>query len=220
MRLIKTQVTEKLHRYVLDNSLREHPVLADARKQTQRMAEYDMQIPPLQGQLMALVAASIEATSILEIGTFTGYSSTVMALALPADGHITCCDRSEEFTDVARGYWRAAGVESKIELLLGDAEKTLGELLATGRADRYDLAFIDADKEGYDAYYEACLKLVRRGGLIMLDNMLWAGRVADPEATDADTVAIRAMNAKIHRDERVDQCLVPIGDGLTIVRRR
>ena len=220
MRLIKTQVTEKLHRYVLDNSLREHPVLTVARNQTQRMAEYDMQIPPLQGQLMALLVASIEATRILEIGTFTGYSSTVMALALPADGLVTCCDRSEEFTSIARSYWRDAEVESKIELLLGDAGKTLDDLIAAGRAGTYDLAFIDADKEGYDAYYEACLKLVRRGGLIMLDNMLWAGRVADPRENDADTVAIRSMNAKIHRDERVDECLLPIGDGLTIVRRR
>lgn len=220
MRLIKTPITEELQRYVLDNSLREHPVLTAIREQTARMPEYDMQIPPLQGQLMALLARLIGARQVLEIGTFTGYSSTVMALALPQDGRVTCCDRSRKYTDIARGYWRRAGVESKIELLIGDADELTAGLLAEGRTGNYDIAFIDADKEGYDSYYEDCLKLVRSGGLIMLDNMLWAGAVINGRDTDADTAAIRRMNGKIHADERVDQCLLPIGDGLTIVRKR
>jgi len=220
MRLIKTPITEELQRYVLDNSLREHPVLASIREQTARMPEYDMQIPPIQGQLMALLVQLTEARRLLEIGTFTGYSSTVMALALPADGKITCCDRSRNYTDIARGYWREAGIESKIELLIGDARALTAELLAEGRAENYDIAFIDADKEGYDSYYENCLKLVRTGGLIMLDNMLWAGAVTDSRSSDPDTIAIRRMNEKIHADDRVDQCLLPIGDGLTVARKR
>lgn len=220
MPLIKTPITEELQRYVLDNSLREHPVLAAIREQTARMSEFDMQIPPLQGQLMALLVRLTSARQLLEIGTFTGYSSTVMALALPDEGRITCCDRSRKYTDIARGYWREAGVEAKIDLRIGDAGDLIAGLLAEGRSGSYDIAFIDADKESYNSYYESCLALVRSGGLILLDNMLWAGSVVDRGAGDPDTLAIRRMNEKIHADERVDQCLLPIGDGLTIARKR
>ncbi|WP_455381329.1 O-methyltransferase [Salinispira pacifica] len=217
---MKTPITEELHRYVLENSIREHPVLTRIREETARMPEYDMQIPPLQGQLMSLLASLIGAERILEIGTFTGYSSTAMALVLPPNGRVTCCDRSERYTDLAKRYWKEAGVESKMELLIGDALELTGRLISEGREGSYDAAFIDADKEAYDSYYENCLRLVRRGGIIMLDNMLWAGAVIDEGARDADTTAIRRMNRKIHEDARVDAVLLPIGDGLTVARVR
>lgn len=179
-----------------------------------------MQIGPEQGQFMAFLLRLMGAKRCLEIGVFTGYSSLAAALALPEDGRIIACDVSEEWTAIARRYWREAGVEGKIELRLGPALDTLDQLLGEGEAGRFDFAFIDADKENYLSYYERVLPLLRSGGLIAVDNVLWSGRVADPEVADADTVAIRHFNDCLHRDERVDLCVVPIGDGLTLARKR
>lgn len=211
---------DSLHAYLLASTLRDHPVLHALREETSRTTEARMQISPEQGQLMQLLVELVGARRIIEVGTFTGYSSTAMALALPADGKIVCCDVSETFTAVARGAWKAAGVEAKIDLRLGPATKTLDALLAAGQEGTYDLAFIDADKASYDAYYERALRLLRVGGLILVDNVLWSGRVADPAVTDADTTALRALNGKIHADPRVTQAMLPIGDGLTLARKR
>jgi len=175
-----------------------------------------MQIGPDQGAFMALLVRLTGARRILEIGTFTGYSSTAMALALPPDGRITCLDVSREWTDIARQAWADAGVADRIELRLGPAAETL----ATLDVDSFDLAFIDADKPGYDGYYQACMRVVRPGGLILIDNVLWSGRVADPDNDDETTRIMRALNEKVAADERVDHVLLPIGDGLTMARRR
>jgi predicted O-methyltransferase YrrM len=209
-------LTDEVVAYVHRYGVREHPVLARLRQRTAPMAMSTMQIGPDQGAFMALVVRLIGARRILEIGTFTGYSSTAMALAMPPDGRMTCCDVSREWTDIAREAWREAGVADRIELRLGPAVDTLGEL---GDAS-YDLAFIDADKPSYDAYYEGCLRVVRPGGLILIDNTLWSGAVADPAADDEQVSAIRALNAKIAGDERVDEVIMPIGDGLTMARIR
>jgi predicted O-methyltransferase YrrM len=208
--------TDELVDYVRRWGVREHPVLAALREDTARLPEREMQIGPEQGAFMALLVRVSGARRILEIGTFTGYSSTAMALALPADGRVTCCDVSREWTDRARRAWADAGVADRIDLHLGPASATL-ERLAAGS---FDLAFIDADKTGYDDYYEACLRLVRPGGLILLDNTLQGGRVADPRADDENVVAIRALNEKIAADERVEIVLLPMADGLTLARVR
>jgi caffeoyl-CoA O-methyltransferase len=179
-----------------------------------------MQISPEQGQFMALLVELMGARKTLEVGTFTGYSALVVALALPADGRVVACDVSEEWTSVARRYWDEAGVAHKIDLRLGPAWKTLESLLDEGRRHDFDFAFIDADKVNYDAYYELALELVRPGGLIAVDNTLWHGKVIDPAVTDDDTEAIRRLNAKLESDERVTLSLVPIGDGLSLARRR
>ena len=205
-------VIDYVHRY----GVREHPVLTKLRERTAPMEMATMQIGPDQGAFMALLVKLIGAKRILEIGTFTGYSSTAMALALPADGRITCLDVSREWTDIAREAWADAGVADKVELRLAPASETL----ATLDDDSFDLAFIDADKPGYDAYYEGCLRVVRPGGLILLDNVLWSGRVADPAQDDENTRIIRALNEKIAADERVDHVLLPLADGLTMARRR
>ncbi len=209
-------LTDDLIQYVRDIGVREHPVLAELRAETQRMPNASMQIAPEQGAFMALLVQLTGATRVLEIGTFTGYSSTAMALALPADGHLICLDVSREWTDRARRAWADAGVADRVELRIGPAAESLAQL----DDDSVDLAFIDADKTGYDAYYTGCLRVVRPGGLILIDNVLWAGSVADPSDQDADTQAIRALNAKLKEDERVSLSLVPIGDGLTLARRR
>jgi caffeoyl-CoA O-methyltransferase len=205
-------VVAYLHRY----GVREHPVLAALRERTAPLPEHDMQIGPDQGAFMAMLVRLIGARRILEIGTFTGYSSTAMALAMPPDGRITCCDVSREWTDIARGAWAEAGVEDRVELHLAPATETL----ATLDDDAFDLAFIDADKRSYDAYYEGCLRVVRPGGLILIDNVLWSGDVADPSVDNDNVRAIRALNEKVAVDERVDHVLVPLGDGLTMARRR
>jgi predicted O-methyltransferase YrrM len=179
-----------------------------------------MQIGPEQGQFMALLARLVQARRCIEVGVFTGYSSLAVALALPDDGRIVACDVSEEWTSVARRYWREAGVEHKIELVLAPAVQTIDGLVARGEAGQYDLAFIDADKTGYLAYYERVLQLLRPGGLVIVDNTLWNGAVADPAVTDDDTVALRQFNEHLHRDQRIDLSLVPIGDGLTLARKR
>jgi predicted O-methyltransferase YrrM len=214
------ELTPALYHYLLEVSLREEDTARRLREETLRLPEADCEISPEQGQFMALLLRATGARQVLEVGTFTGYSALVMAQALGPRGRIVTCDRSEEWTAAARRYWAEAGVQDRIELRLGDAGATLGQLLTEGMADRFDFAFIDADKENDAAYFEQCLKLVRPGGLIAVDNTLWSGRVIDPKRTDADTVAIRAFNKALLSDERVDLTLLPIADGLTLARRR
>lgn len=211
-----TGMPEDLRDYLVSVTCHEPAALTQLREETAKMPMGGMQISPEQGQFMRLLIQLTGAKRALEVGVFTGYSSTVTALALPEDGRIIACDVSEEFTSKARQAWKNAGVEHKIELRLGPAVETLRKMLENGEAGSFDFAFIDADKNNYDAYYEAALKLVRKGGLIGIDNTLWHSRVIDPNAQDEDTVAIRALNRKIHEDERVTSCLVPIGDGLTL----
>ncbi len=213
-------LTDELYEYLLRVSLREPAVLRELREETGRLEKAQMQISPDQGQFMALLMQLIGARRTLEVGTFTGYSALVVALALPQDGRVIACDVSEEWTSIGRRYWEKAGVARKIDLRLGPALETLDGLLREGRRDQFDFAFIDADKANYDGYYERCLQLVRPGGLIAVDNVLWHGKVIDPAVTDADTEAIRRLNAKLKSDERVTVSLVPIGDGLTLARRR
>ena len=214
------QLSDRLHAYLLANSLRETPVQRRLRAATQRLPRAGMQISPEQGMFLQLLVKLTRAKRIVEIGTFTGYSALAMALALPPGGRIVCCDVSEAWTAIARRYWKKAGVEKKIALRIAPALETLDALLARGHAGRYDFAFIDADKSNYANYYERCLKLVRRGGLIAVDNTLWGGSVADLRVRDADTRAIRAFNRKLHRDRRIDLALLPIGDGLTLALKR
>ena len=215
-----SHLSEELYAYLLDISLRELPVMQRLREETASMEQANMQIGPEQGQFMALLVELIGARSVLEVGTFTGYSALAMAVALPENGALVACDVSEEWTAIGRRYWEEAGVAHKIDLRLAPALETLDALLAEGRAGTFDFAFIDADKEGYDVYYERALELVRLGGLIALDNTLWEGKVADPTATDIDTEAIRAINTKLSLDERVTLSLIPVGDGLTLARKR
>jgi predicted O-methyltransferase YrrM len=213
-------VTDAIWQYLLDVTVREPAVLTKLRDETGRMPRGGMQISPEQGQFMALLVELIGARRAIEVGVFTGYSSLRVALALPADGKLVACDVSEEFTNVARRYWREAGVESKVDLRLGPALATLNALIAEGGRGTYDFAFIDADKSNYDGYYERCLELMRPGGLIAVDNTLWSGAVADASKQDPDTRAIRELNAKIPDDPRVSSSLVPIGDGLLLARKR
>lgn len=214
-----TPINGPLHDYLLAVSLREPEILRQLRQETARHPLAQMQIAPEQGQLMALLVRLIGARKTLEIGVFTGYSSLAVALALPADGTIVACDVSEEFTAIARRYWRAAEVEQKIELHLAPATATLDRLLAEGQAECFDFAFIDADKGNYDGYYERALRLVRRGGLIAIDNVLWQGKVADVAAQDEDTIAIRVLNAKLRGDERIALSLLPVADGMTLAMK-
>lgn len=213
-------MTEALHGYLLSTTVREPELLGRLRRETARSPAAGMQISPEQGQLMGLLVQLLGARRALEVGVFTGYSSTVVALALPADGELVACDVSEEWTAIARRYWREAGVEAKIRLTLQPALITLDGLLAAGQAGSFDFAFIDADKESYDAYYERCLSLLRPGGLLAVDNALWGGAVADPTDQHASTRALRALNQKISGDARVSSSLVPIGDGLYLARKR
>ncbi|MEH2366438.1 class I SAM-dependent methyltransferase [Nostoc sp.] len=210
----------QLYNYLLSVSLREPEILEKLRQETANHPRSGMQISPEQGQFMSLLVQLIGAKKTLEVGVFTGYSSLSVALALPADGKIIACDVSEEFTAIARRYWQEAGVADKIDLRLAPALKTLDELLATGQAETFDFAFIDADKENYDGYYERSLQLIRPGGLIAIDNVLWSGQVADEQNQDESTQAIRALNEKLHHDERVTLSLVPIADGLTLAIKR
>lgn len=211
---------DRLYEYMLESSLREPDILTRLRDETSRHKLANMQIAPEQGQFMAMLARLIGAERYLEVGTFTGYSSTIMALTLPEAAEIVCCDISEEFTDVARRYWNEAGVADRISLRLDPAGDTLQHLIDDGRGESFDLMFIDADKENYDSYYELGLELIRPGGLIMIDNVLWGGGVVDPSLDDNPTRCIRAINAKIALDTRVELSLVPIGDGLTLARKR
>lgn len=208
-----------LNDYIVKAHAPEHPVLRKLRQATGRMPMGGMQIAPEQGHFLAFLVRLIGARRTLEIGTFTGYSALAVALALPENGKLVACDVSEEWTAIARRHWAEAGVEKKIALRLAPALETLAALESEGRPGRFDFAFIDAHKPEYDAYYEACLRLVRVGGLIALDNMLQGGRVADRGDRSAGAVAIRPLNAKLARDERVDAVLLPLGDGLTLARR-
>jgi caffeoyl-CoA O-methyltransferase len=213
-------LNDALYDYLLGVSLREPPLLSRLREETAALPHAVMQISPEQGQFMALLAELVGARQVLEVGTFTGYSALVVALALPADGRIITCDVDEEMTAIARRYWAEGGVADKIDLRLGPAVDTLDALLADGGAGTFDFAFVDADKENYDAYYERALALLRQGGLMMIDNVLWSGAVADPNKMDPDTNAIRALNAKLHGDQRVSLSLLPVSDGLTLARKR
>ena len=217
-----TPMTEDLYDFMIAVSLREPEVLRRLREATGKRPRAGMQITPEQGQFMRLLAELIGARRALEIGVFTGYSALMVALALPPapDGLLVACDVSEEWTAMAQPYWDEAGVADRIDLRIAPAAETLDALIADGESDSFDLAFIDADKENYDNYYERCLQLVRPGGLIMIDNIFWRGRVADPACDDPDTEALRALSRKIHADSRVAISLVPFSDGLTLARRQ
>ena len=209
----------RIYGYMLAHQPSEHRSLQALRELTEKMPDGRMQITPEQGHLLALLVRLMGVRRILEIGTFTGYSALAMALALPAEGQLVACDISEESTACGRRHWEQAGVAGRIDLRIAPALRTLQYLEKEGK-DPFDLAFIDADKPAYDAYYESALRLVRPGGLIVLDNMLRRGRVADPNIDDADTVALRQLNTKIASDERVDRVLLPIATGMTLARRR
>jgi len=211
---------DDLHQYLLTVGVREPDLLLRLRDETAKLPMAQMQIAPEQGALMGLLAELIGARRYLEIGTFTGYSSLAVALHLPEDGTVTCCDVSAEWTDVARRYWRAAGVEDRVELRLGAALETLAALRAEGREGWYDFAFVDADKENYSGYYEGVLALVRPGGLLAFDNVFQAGRVVDHHETGSSVEAIRALNRTLATDKRVTVAMVPIADGLTLARKR
>jgi predicted O-methyltransferase YrrM len=218
----RSLLPEAVERYVetLSTTGRETDIERRLRVETSRMAHGGMQIGPDQAAFLALLVRATGVRRALEIGTFTGYSALAVAKALPEGGRLYCCDVSEEWTQVARRYWHDAGVDGRIELRLAPAQKTLADLTRDLGPGSFDFAFVDADKEGYDAYYESCLILLRRGGLIAFDNTLWSGRVADPAVDDADTVALRQLNAKVHNDPRVDSCLVSIGDGVLLACKR
>jgi predicted O-methyltransferase YrrM len=211
---------DKVHEYLVAHAVRETPVQRALRAATRGIPGAGMQIAPEQGALMQVLVRLIGAKRYLEIGTFTGYSALCVALAMPASGRLVCCDLSAEWTSIARKFWRKARVASKIRLRLAPALETLDALLREGEAGRYDLAFIDADKGNYLGYFERCMRLVRRGGVIAIDNTLWGGRVVDPSRQDGDTRAIRAFNRRLHRDRRIEVALVPIGDGLTLAYKR
>ena len=214
------KIDARLYDYLVKVSVREPALLARLRAETARLPEHNMQIAPDQGQFMAMLVRLIGARLCLEIGTFTGYSSLAVALALPTDGRLIACDVSDKWTAIARRYWQEAGVADRIDLRLQPALKTLDALLADGEKGRFDFAFIDADKASYAHYYERVLSLLRTGGLLAVDNTLWSGKVADPKARDKDTAALKKFNAALHKDERIDLTLVPIGDGLTLARKR
>ncbi|MBV6627205.1 MAG: class I SAM-dependent methyltransferase [Rivularia sp. (in: Bacteria)] len=209
-----------IYQYLLSVSIREPDILKKLREETANHPRNIMQISPEQGQFMALLVQLMGAKKALDIGVFTGYSSLVVALALPPAGKMVACDVSEEYTSIARRYWEQAGIADKIDLHIAPAIATLDKLITEGETDSFDFAFIDADKSSYDDYYERALKLIRPGGLIAIDNVLWSGRVADSQIDDNRTKKIRALNKKIHQDDRVTISMVPIGDGLTLARKR
>jgi predicted O-methyltransferase YrrM len=213
-------MTDALQGYLSRVTVRESALLARLREETSHLPGSGMQIGPDQGQFMALLVELTGARRALEVGVFTGYSSLCVAGALPDDGELVACDVSDEYTRVARRYWKEANLEHKIQLRLGPALSTLDELIRASQKSSFDFAFIDADKEAYDAYYERALILLRPGGLIAVDNALWNGKVADPAHNDEDTKAIRALNQKVAEDSRVSMSLVPIGDGVLLARKR
>jgi predicted O-methyltransferase YrrM len=210
---------DALRTYLLDVTLRDHPELAALRAFNEGHPAGHMQVSPEQGQLMQLLVKLTGARRAFEVGVFTGYSALAVALAMPEDGRILACDVSEEYTSQAKPHWERAGVAGRIELVLAPARETLELRIEAGESGTYDFGFIDADKTGYETYYELGLRLLRRGGLMAFDNVLWSGRVAAP-ARDKDTAALQAFNRKLHRDERIDLAMIPIGDGLTLARKR
>jgi caffeoyl-CoA O-methyltransferase len=213
-------MTDSLYDYLLKVSLREPALLKRLREETAKHPRHGMQISPEQGQFMQMLVRLSGAKRCIEVGVFTGYSSLAVALALPDEGRIVACDVSEEYTAIARRYWQEAGVEKKIDLRLAPAVETLDKLLNHGEAGRYDFAFIDADKSNYSNYYERILKLLRPGGCIAVDNVLWSGSVTDKKDKSEDTVAIRKFNEALHADQRIELSMVSIGDGLTLARKR
>ena len=212
-------LNDELYQYLLAISLREPTLLAELRERTRQLPDANMQIAPEQGQFMQWLVGLLGARRTLEIGVYTGYSALATALALPSDGRVIACDIDPESTAIAQHFWERAGVAQRIELRLRPALETLAALLAEDRAGEFDFAFIDADKQNYGAYFDACLQLLRPGGVIAVDNVLWGGRVIDPSVDDSATVAIRQFNEKIRSDDRVAISLVPIGDGLTLARK-
>ncbi|KOP25775.1 SAM-dependent methyltransferase [Hapalosiphon sp. MRB220] len=210
---------KSLYDYLLSVSLREPEILTQLRQETAQQPMAIMQIAPDQGQFLALLVKLIGAKKTLDIGVFTGYSSLVVALALPPDGKVIACDVDEEYTAIARRYWQKAGVADKISLHIAPALATLEKLIADKQAETFDFAFIDADKSNYDNYYELALQLVRPGGLIAIDNVLWSGRVANPQDQDNRTNKIRAFNQKLHQDQRITLSMVAIADGLTLAMK-
>jgi predicted O-methyltransferase YrrM len=211
---------ERSYKYLLSVSVREPEIARRLREETQQLKNAQMQIGPDQGQFMQLLVQLLRARKTLEVGVFTGYSALWVAMGLPDDGRMIACDISEEYTAVAKRYWKQAGVDQKIDLRLRSARDTLDELVKTGEAGTFDFAFIDADKTNYENYYERALQLLRVGGLIAIDNTIWSGRVADPKEQDADTVAIRRLNEKVFRDERVTLSMLTVGGGLTLAMKR
>ena len=217
---LRSLLPEAVERYLSEEMVREDAVEKRLRAETATLAQGSMQIGADQAAFLALLIRLIGARRALEIGTFTGMSALAVARALPEDGQLVCCDLSEEWTAVARRHWAEAGVSGKVDLRLGPAHETLAGLLGQGQAGSFDFAFIDADKTGYDGYYEDCLRLVRGGGLIVLDNMLWSGAVVDPAAQDPDTTTLRVLNKKIRDDSRVEACLLSVGDGVLLARKK
>jgi predicted O-methyltransferase YrrM len=211
---------DRVYKYLIEHSAREPEVLRELREETAKLPMGGMQIGPDQGQFMALLVKLVGARRCLEVGVFTGYSSLAVALALPPDGKIVACDVNEEWTGIARRYWKKAGMDAKIDLRIAPALETLDGLSAGGNDDMFDFAFIDADKGNYLGYYERCLKLLRKGGLIVVDNTLWSGDVANPDNRKPDTVALRKFNDALHRDERIELSLLPIGDGVTLALKK
>ncbi len=213
-------LNETLYDYILAHSLREPPVLTQLREETAQHKQARMQISPEQGQLMSTLVQLMGAKRVLEVGVFTGYSSLSMALALPEDGYLVACDISEEYTAIARRHWEAAGVTQKIDLRIAPATETLEQLIQTGESETFDFAFIDADKGNYDNYYDLAFQLLRPGGLMVIDNVLWSGRVVEAQSTDKIVQTIRNFNEKVALDDRVQVSILPIGDGLTLARKR
>jgi len=214
------ELNNQLYEYLLSVSLREPEILRNLREETNKLPMARMQIAPEQGQFMALLMQLLGAKKTLEVGVFTGYSSLVVALALPPEGKVIACDIDDKYTNIAKKYWEQAGVTNKINLYLAPALETLEMLIKQGEAGTFDFAFIDADKNNYEKYYERSLELIRPGGLIAIDNVLWSGQVADPQIQDKRTEAIRFLNQKLHLDERINLSIVPIGDGLTLALKR
>ena len=213
-------LTEQLHQYLLDVSLREPDILKALREETAKLPSANMQIAPEQGQFMALLVQLIGAINTIEVGVYTGYSALAVAMALPDNGQIVACDISEEYTSVARRYWMQAGISGKVDLCLAPATETLSRLIEGGKSSTFDFAFIDADKENYARYFELCFELIRPGGLIAVDNVLWDGAVIDADNQDVDTCAIRAFNQQLLSDDRVVISMLPIADGLTLARKK
>lgn len=220
MTIRTTYLNDDLYQYIQLKSLREPEILQELRSETSKLSTSSMQVAPEQGQFMGILTRMLAAKKTIEVGVYTGYSALSVAMALPDDGCVVACDINEEWTTLAREYWQKAGQGNKIQLHLAPAEKTLNEMLQAGEAGQYDLAFIDADKANYDVYYELCLQLVRKGGLILIDNVLWDGEITNEANQKNNTLAIRALNDKLAIDDRVFISMVPIGDGLTIALKK